>query len=140
MAPLDWAICHAFEYLQATKNWRWTTVDCNMGGLLGAWKRLPHYTLDTHQLKKLDLNSSPWFRDAMRYVGRMAREQAVLFPKAVKPSQMQLLLIHLRETDRLMLHALGTLVWYTCARVGDAAQLKKEEVTLKPTACCCEAL
>jgi integrase len=129
---LDAAVADAFFVLQKTHQWMHSTAAKHAGTLLGAWPRLLQYTETTNMSNALcdwNLNRRPTWRDALRSISKAAKEESVKFPVAVSLSQVMRLLDALRE-PLPALHALCLLGWNSCARIGDAAQLHRDEVQL----------
>ena len=130
---LDDVLVSALEVLKETLGWRWSTTAKHAGTLLGAWGRLHHYAAPgtvAQELVDWRLSDHATWRDAMRHISKEAKAEAVKSPVAVSKKQIALLLRRLRARDNNRLHALALLTWLSCARVGDAAQLRSDEVFL----------
>ncbi|MBL4706629.1 MAG: hypothetical protein JKY54_19020 [Flavobacteriales bacterium] len=127
---LDDALITALTIGHRESGWEWSTLDGYYGILLGAWRRLNQYTIRPTPLTTWHLTSSRTFLDAHRYVTRKKRESAVKFPVCVTIAEVRKMLAVMRET-KAALHALCVIAWWSCARIGDAVQMHRDEVVLQ---------
>lgn len=111
------------------ENWRWSTTLKRALSLQGALALLPKYFCTT---EGINLNSSPLWRQAIRKLTQLSKEESPNQPQAALVEDVEDMIASNKTSrpEKVCL-ALG---WATCSRLGCILSLKKEDVQfLGPT-------
>jgi len=123
--PLPEALVNAFQQLKQERGYGWATQHRNMGSMVGVMALLPLYTTEAHGV---NLMQAPVWRQAMAAAARLSAEETPRTPLAATSQQVHQAIS--RAADPAT-KAMLALAWATTMRLGDVAQLQKQDVALE---------
>jgi integrase len=109
--------------ISVARRWRWSTHARALANVQSALSALPLYT---NQLRGVNLDAFPEWRQAKRTAVRYEKEVPPNPPPPLSPGQFEKLLQSLAHNPRARLFA--TLLWSFAARAGDIGGLRRQAV------------
>jgi integrase len=126
--PLGAALVEMITRMKEKRKWRWSTLLTYMSSLEGALMQLPAYTDHPWEIR---IDQDPMWRIAMRGANIKAREEYPKAPCPITTAEFKYAVDLLWSQGKKPQAFLLWLAWYTASRMGDALQLKWEDIDLK---------
>lgn len=126
-----WDAQNVLEFVNARAVGRgllWTSTDTLMGETIGAFQRADQYGFTVLKLKEDSI-----FRDALKYVGKKAKESAGEGPRAATFQEVQKSVQEALRQGQTQVALALILSWTTAARVGCVTQLEVRDLQFEQT-------
>lgn len=125
-APADVALVEWLSRRRKQRKWRWATATKNAACAQGAFRLLPMYRTTAHP-GGVNLALSPVWRQFVKAITKLAKEQLPRQPRAATSTQVEAVLqLHDIKVATRMVVLLG---WTTTQRIGCIRQLSKSDIT-----------